>query len=253
MKTITIANQKGGVGKSTIALHLAHYAILQNLKVLFIDFDAQGNSSSSLLKFEEQPVVASANIFSANFEIKQNYNPQILAGTKALADFDGVLDYFEKNIKLVSAQYDVCIIDTAPTASVMQVAPVMISDYVLSPIELANWSYEGSMPFLQMLSSIRNKRKTDKPKFLGLLPSRVWTNSPKQKADYQKLIENDSFRSNLFRDGEFVIPMKQCYMESGDTGKPIWSFRNKSSARAEGVNMKSICHAVLQDMSVINQ
>ena len=48
MKTLTIANQKGGVGKTTLGLHLAFNLLEQGNRVLFIDLDPQGNSSKTL-------------------------------------------------------------------------------------------------------------------------------------------------------------------------------------------------------------
>ncbi|MBU1665474.1 MAG: ParA family protein, partial [Gammaproteobacteria bacterium] len=48
MKVLTIANQKGGVGKTAITFNLAHYAADQGLRVLVIDLDGQGNTSACL-------------------------------------------------------------------------------------------------------------------------------------------------------------------------------------------------------------
>ena len=56
MKTITIGNQKGGVGKSTLAVHLAFYLANKGFKVLFFDLDGQGNSSATLEKQKKSAV-----------------------------------------------------------------------------------------------------------------------------------------------------------------------------------------------------
>lgn len=51
MKTLVVANQKGGVGKSTLTVHLAWYAAELGARVLIIDLDSQGNSSSTLQEY----------------------------------------------------------------------------------------------------------------------------------------------------------------------------------------------------------
>ena len=51
MKTLTVANHKGGVGKTTLVVHLAHFAAEQGLRVLVVDLDGQCNASSSLREY----------------------------------------------------------------------------------------------------------------------------------------------------------------------------------------------------------
>ena len=50
MKKIVITNEKGGIGKTSVAVHLAHYCYERGLRVLFVDMDKQGNSGFSLGK-----------------------------------------------------------------------------------------------------------------------------------------------------------------------------------------------------------
>jgi chromosome partitioning protein len=155
---------------------------------------------------------------------------------------------------LLVDEFDVCIIDTAPTASDLQIIPVIESDYVISPIELQNWSYEGSMPFLNVVANVRKQNKDKKgkdvPKFLGLLPSRVWNQSVPQRADLAKMIGSEGFAKNLLMQGKAIIPNRQCYVLAGNSGLPIWSFKKNSSARAEGVNMKFICRSIVGLMNI---
>lgn len=256
MKTITIANQKGGVGKSTLALHLAHFAHEQGLKVVLVDLDAQGNSSSALIKAFAQNKTLAFQLFESGFTL----NPvasgvHVFAGDESLSDIKSNTGVFAENFaKLADYGFDLCIIDTSPTASDIQIIPVFESDYVISPIELQSWSYEGAMPFLNVVANVRKQNKAsrglDRPKFLGLLPSRVWNQSKPQKEDLEKLINNPNFVQNLVLKGKAIIPNRQAYVLAGNTGLPIWSFRKNSSARSEGVNMKNICRSIIGEMNI---
>ena len=255
MKTITIANQKGGVGKSTLALHLAHFAHEQGLKVVLVDLDPQGDSSSALLKAFPQEKTLALQLFMEGWTL-ENFTSgvQILAGSNTLADIKSNTGVFAANFAKLGESFDLCIIDTAPTASDLQIIPVIESDYVISPIELQNWSYEGSLPFLNVVANVRKQNKAnrglDRPKFLGLLPSRVWNQSKPQKEDLAKLINNPKFVQNLVLKGQAIIPNRQAYVLAGNSGLPIWSFRKNSSARAEGVNMKNICRNIIREMNI---
>lgn len=254
MKTLTIANQKGGVGKSTLTLHLAHFAHEQGLRVLVVDLDPQGDSSSALLKAFPQSHNPSVRLFNGTEKTNKDLALQIYCGTSQLADIQESSASFNANMASFDAEYDLCIIDTAPTASILQIIPVEFSDYVVSPIELQNWSYEGSMPFLNVVANIRERNHAthglDRPKFLGLLPSRVWTQSSLQQADLLKMVGNEGFAKNLVMQGQAVIRNRQAYILAGNTGLPIWHFKKNSSARAEGVNMKFICRSILELMGV---
>lgn len=253
MKIITIANQKGGVGKSTIAINFFNYCIENNIKTVFLDLDPQGNSSKSLIN--AHPSLEARNnslelITACTLNNVEDKHSIVFSGNAKLVEAERKPSNLKENLRTLADDYDVCIIDTPPTAGFLQVSPLMLSDYVLSPIELHNWSYDGSLPFLTMLGNLTRLNKTKKPVFLGLIPNRVWVQSPKQRADLKKLMSDEKLSKNLFGGGEYYIPMRHCYIESGATGNPVWSFKDKSSARKEGVNIKNICNALLKSMNV---
>ena len=78
MKVITTAGNKGGIGKSTIALTLAQYlAKCKNMKGAFIDLDPQGNSSSSLIPTTRAPSHPTAVIGNPHFDLKVAAAPSI--------------------------------------------------------------------------------------------------------------------------------------------------------------------------------
>jgi chromosome partitioning protein len=142
------------------------------------------------------------------------------------------------------------VIDTPPTAGFLQVIAVENSDYVISPLELHNWSYAGLNDFLRLVANLKQKN-VNKPVFLGLLFNRVWNNSPSQKEDLEKFKANESFKSNLFMNGEIVIPLREIYIKATTTGLPVWQFKDNSSARTEGKNIKKFCANILMQMKLL--
>lgn len=250
MKTLVVANQKGGVGKTTLSMHIALYAKKMGKKVCFIDLDSQGNSSSSLSKNIPQTSEKKASSLFVNGVGTVEEEFAIYMGDKDLVKIveSGV---FADSLNKLKPHYDVCVIDTAPTASILQVAPLKICDYVLSPIELQAWSYDGTNPFLTMVQNIRRQSTNNKPVFLGLIPNRVVYSSKQQKADMKQFLANENFKNNLFGKGEFLIPNRSAYALAGAEGKAIWEYKNNSQARKEAVNMKKICQTALQTMKVL--
>lgn len=253
MQVLTVANQKGGVGKSTISLNIFGYCVDNNLKSVFIDLDPQGNSSKSLSSaYPDMAKIRSFDLIASEIKTKdiKSKSSIIFNADAKLVEAEKKGDNLGINLQVLAEHYDVCIIDTPPTASYLQIRPLMLSDYVISPIELSSWSYDGSMPFLTMLSNLRKASGTKTPVFLGLLPNRVWVQSPKQKADLETIMTEPKLKQNLLGKGSFYIPIRHAYVESSETGKPVWAFKNKSSARAEGINMKKICDFILKSMNI---
>ncbi|MFW6503507.1 ParA family protein [Acinetobacter baumannii] len=251
MKIITVANQKGGVGKSTLSMHIGHFAKENNLRVLYVDLDPQGNSGPTLGK--QYPNIKPAfELFQNDFKYTDDKNDFLIFSSqkdKRLSDLTGDNGNFKKNLSKLDKYFDICVIDTPPTAGFLQVIAVENTDYVISPLELHDWSYAGLTDFLTLVQNLKQKQ-VDKPVFLGLLFNRVWKNSTSQKNDLETFKTNEGFKSNLFMKGEVVIPLREIYIKSTKTGLPVWQFKDNSSARAEGKNIKKICKEILQQMKV---
>lgn len=253
MKVIAIANQKGGVGKSTLSMHIAHFAKECNKRVLYIDLDPQGNSGLSLSKEYPESLNESFKLFQNNFVIPtSNTDFQIFSSKddKRVSDINSDDGIFIKNLSLLSEHFDICVIDTPPTAGFLQVLAVENADYIISPLELHSWSYAGLNQFLNLVQNLR-QQNGNRPVFLGLLFNRVWKNSTSQKEDLEKFKSNESFKSNLFMNGDVVIPLREIYIKATNTGVPVWKFKDNSSARTEGKNIKKICQNILQQMKIL--
>ena len=227
MKILTIANQKGGVGKTTIACHIAMQAISMDLKTMFIDLDIQANSSSFLSScLKDDPTFAQTptiELFTHDDFKCINSNIFLFKGTSDLTSInENLLKNWVNNIEKLAEYYDVCIIDTPPTVGLPQIAPMLICDYVLSPIELSSFSIDGASSMLTTLNNIQQQYNS-KMKFLGLLPSRVNRNNNRQKTIYTDLI--NQFESYMYPNN-MVIPERQAFADSTYLKQPIWQIKD---------------------------
>ena len=145
MKTLSIANQKGGVGKSTLAVHLAYAALDAGMRVLLVDMDKQGSMSLSF------PAIADATpglVASSLYTTEQreatpeiiNDKLSIIRPDLALLNVDKaenkVLRFPAMALRRFADDFDLCIIDTPPLLGVRLIASLAASDYVVTPVSL---------------------------------------------------------------------------------------------------------------------
>jgi len=177
---LAITNQKGGVGKTTIAYNLA--CILsshRNTKVLAIDNDPQGNLTASFL---EEPIHLKGNVLQAYDN--EPVAPQRLASNLHLLgadinlapiaerDFQVIFQFKESLEKLQTASgtdpYDYIIIDCLPSFGHLHLAALHASDYVLIPVKPAPYALAGMK---DLLGTIEKTKKYINPgiRILGLV------------------------------------------------------------------------------------
>lgn len=241
MKTLAISNQKGGVGKTTIAVHVALQARSMGYKVLFIDADIQANSSMFLKEYiadnEEKlnsvGILPTAKLFVENADLSELHDKELglLCADTELADMlsdDEVeASVWKENLESLNEYYDLCVIDTPPTLSLIQVASIIVADYVLSPIELNAYSVQGVIHFTTTLNDIKTNYNPDL-KFLGLLPSRVNKTNNNQLNILDELHKH--YKQHMF-DGGFYIPERQALSETSSLCVPIWEIKQRAAQK----------------------
>lgn len=167
-KIIAVANQKGGVGKTTTSINLTASFAAMKRKVMLIDLDPQGNASvgsgvyKSDIKYASHQVLCNeVNIKDAL--IKTAFGFDLLATTQELIVAEMQLLHApqrEQRLKTILAQvindYDYIIIDCPPSLSILTVNALNAADSVLVPIQCEYYALEGLSGLLNTIEEVRN-------------------------------------------------------------------------------------------------
>lgn len=163
MKVISFVNQKGGVGKTTLAFNLAHY-LSENDKVLFIDLDPQMAASFLFDNFEEEsfvgkifdgdsprPSPAGDNIFILN----AGKNLRLLETKNLLLSRPARINYLRDYLQKVTNDFKYCIIDTQPQIDILTDATIQNSSNCLIPVQSEILPIIGLETIKTLLEEIR--------------------------------------------------------------------------------------------------
>ena len=244
-EVIVIANQKGGVGKTTTAVNLAASLAVAEKKVLLIDADPQANATTSLGFHRNDYEFNIYHVLIVTKKLKEIILKSALPTLHLAPSNIGLVgiekEYYEsgnsagrelvlkKAIALVIKDYDYIIIDSPPALGPMTINALSASNSVIIPIQCEFFALEG---LAQLLNTVRLIRKTINPKLSikGFLPTMFSSQNNLSKQVFADLRQH--FQGKLFRDtaNEFiVIPRNVKLAESPSFGKPVILYDVKSS------------------------
>ncbi|WP_313127277.1 ParA family protein [Proteiniclasticum ruminis] len=169
MKIVSIFNQKGGVGKTTTNINLAAYIALQGHKVLVIDIDPQGNSSSGLGVDKDnienttyELLVGETDINNTVISVENIENLKIIPSNMNLAGADLELSYMENResilktkLGLLEESFDFIIIDCPPSLGLLTINALTASDSVLIPMQCEYYALEGISQLVKTIQKVK--------------------------------------------------------------------------------------------------
>lgn len=171
---IAIANQKGGVGKTTTAINLSAALARAGKKVLLVDLDPQANSS---LTFFDQKAIEDS-VYELLTETSLGYEKvvkasaisglDVLPSRISLAKFESkVIGEFDAPFRLkdrldgLTKLYDYVLIDTPPTLGLITVNALVASDYLIIPIQPSYFALEGTDDLLETIDKVKARPNPD--------------------------------------------------------------------------------------------
>lgn len=251
MKTLVLANQKGGVGKSAVASLVAYYLAHIGKRVLAIDFDHQGNFSSPIVLSNRAKVSE-----ASSDQLLSTMDPSLPEASFVLVPAGDDLLWLERQaaqhtpfarnfrafLKRVDGQFDACVIDTHPSPDIRLISALASADFVVAPIQLNQEAIDGVRNLLghprigfQKIKALLNP----KLHFIGLLPTMVEM-TPFQRANLRDLIERHLDLmvrlDNETRDLA-LIPKRSAIAEAQAAGAVLWEVK-KTAARDTWVEIK---------------
>ena len=234
-RIISIANQKGGVGKTTTAINLSACLAQAGKKVLTIDFDPQGNTTSGLGVDKRSLHATVYNLLTGDKRVEEVILPTIvenlsllptnveLAGAEIeLVNLSG-REYILKGILMdMKYIYDYILIDCPPSLNILTINALAASDTVLVPIQCEYFALEGLSQLMYTIELIKknlNKRLELEGVVFTMYDSR--TNlSAEVVEEVKSHLEKNVYRS--------IIPRNVRLSEAPSHGVPITMYDTKS-------------------------
>lgn len=249
MKVISITNQKGGVGKTTTAIHIAYGLADNNFKVLLIDMDPQGNSTIGLgLKKEYlSPTIYESLLdickIRASIFFTRKKNLDIIPSNIHLSSFE--VESFSKDnkdkllkniISEVSNLYDYIIIDCPPSLGMLTINSLNSSDYLIIPALCEYFTLDGLSQLGNTYSLIKENSNTELI-VMGVVITMFYDNDEYHKEVFEKL--NKQFENKIFTS---IIPRDHNVAKASSVGITVWELNSKSKA---GIAYKNLVKEVI--------
>lgn len=235
-RAIAIANQKGGVGKSTTAINLSACLAEQGQKVLTIDIDPQGNTTSGLGLDKENIENTVYELLIGECELQESIIPtefenlSVIPSNVNLSGAEIELiglenkEYILKTqIEKVKEDYDFIIIDCPPSLSMLTINAMTTADTVLVPIQCEYYALEGLSQLMHTIELVQERLNPDLE-----IEGIVFTMYDARTNLSLQVVENvkNNLKQSIYKT---IIPRNVRLAEAPSHGLPINVYDSKST------------------------
>lgn len=271
-KVISLLNQKGGVGKTTMAFNTAHALAQKGNRVLCIDMDPQSNLSL-LFGVDTSEIEYNLHHLLVNSirELKALHTPVLLTDVIRHSEDSENLDLipagqdlsgFELSVAGISAprqmilkkfieknelnkMYDYIVIDGPPTLGLLVVNILCATDGVLVPFQPDQFSRKGLGHFHEVIEDISDMGIVATPKIVGYIPNLVDARRKQSEVDFEKIREDLGIEKNkIFQ----AFNNKVQLVKSSAAGKSVYSFKTKDFVTLQE-QFNSMANAIEQELN----
>lgn len=236
VRVIAIANQKGGVGKTTTSINLSSSLAAKGMKVLVIDIDPQGNTTSGfgvekngLENTIYELILGECSVQDSIIkDVIENVsllpsNVNLAAAEIELIGVDKKEYILKKEIEWIKEDYDYIIIDCPPSLSMLTVNAMTTADSVLVPIQCEYYALEGLSQLIHTVNLVRERLNPDLD-----IDGVVFTMFDARTNLSMQVVENvkQNIKQNVYKT---VIPRNIRLAEAPSFGMPINLYDPKSA------------------------